>query len=142
MTLPSNISTPNDPSSSRSTPSLKVNDSRSRRARTAKRPPPLPRKTSNTKRKRTRGRKADRSSSDSENFSDQEEDESGDEEEEEAALKPSPSKRLKGKMATAGARVATAPSLMRTLRPRATKIAAQLAEERQTEAAFRSALAR
>ena len=138
ISLPSNISTPNDPSSTRSTPSLasgKIN-SRSQPG-SSKRPPP--RKPSNAKRKRTRGRKSD-SESNSENFSDQEEDENGDEDEE-AASRPSPSKRPRGKTATAVTPVATPPST-RTLRPRATKTAAQLEAERQSEAAFRSAVAR
>ena len=128
--LPPKISTPN---STRSTPSTsgKVNPRPSRRL--------PPRRASNAKRKRTRGREAG-PESDSEDFSDQEEDENGSEDEEVAA-RPSPSKRPRGKTATAVAPVVTPPST-RTLRPRATKTAAQLEAERQSEAAFRSAVAR
>ena len=139
ISLSSKISTPNISSSTRSTPSLasrtKVNSSS--HPRPSRRPPP--RKASNAKRKRTQGRNVG-SESDSENFRDQEEDENGDEDEGVAA-RPSPSKRLRGKTATAVAPVATPPST-RTLRPRATKTAAQLEAERQSEASFRSAVAR
>lgn len=139
ISLPSKNSTPNVASSTRSTPSLasgtKANSSS--QPRPSRRPPP--RKASNAKRKRTRGRNAG-SESDSENFSDQEEDENGDEGEE-VIVRPSPSKRPRGKTATAVAPVATPPST-RTLRPRATKTAAQVEAERQGEAAFRSAVAR
>jgi xeroderma pigmentosum group C-complementing protein len=139
ISLPSKISTPNVPSSTRSTPSLasgtKVNSGS--QPRPSRRPPP--RKASNAKRKRTRGRNAG-SESDSENLGDQEEDENGDEDEE-VVVRPSPSKRPRGKTATAVAPVATPPST-RTLRPRATKTAAQVEAERQSEAAFRSAVAR
>jgi len=132
--FPSKLSTLNIPSSTRSTPSTsgKVNSgSQPRRL--------PPRKVSNAKRKRTRGRKAG-PESDSEDFSDQEEDENGSDDEEVAA-RPSPSKRPRGKTATAVAPVVTPPST-RTLRPRATKTAVQLEAERQSEAAFRSAVAR
>ncbi|KIM40899.1 hypothetical protein M413DRAFT_19059 [Hebeloma cylindrosporum] len=136
--LPAKLLTPNVPSSTRSTPSLasgmKVKSS-SKQQRSSIRRAPLRKIT--TKRKRTKAR----SESDSEDLSDQEEDENGDEDDE-VASRPSPSKRARGKTAaTAVAPVATPPST-RTLRPRATKTAAQVEEERQSEAAFRSAVAR
>jgi xeroderma pigmentosum group C-complementing protein len=138
ISLPSKFSTPNLPSSTRSTPSLasgaKVKISQSRPSRR-----PSTRKSSNAKRKRTRGRNAG-PESDSENFSDQEEDENRDEDEE-VTSRPSPSKRARGTTATTVAPVVTPPST-RTLRPRATKTSAQLEAERQSEAAFRSAVAR